>query len=128
MAPERKSDIKPLCDKHLVEMEADGTRRKTEGGADVWEYLVFHCTTPGCNRLLDRGEYITVSDSDGSLDPGSRNFISCEDGLMFIESVEGDRLIWRCCMVGCQRSRTTDRAFRPSDENTGNPGTNGTFP
>jgi hypothetical protein len=114
MAPERKSNIRPLCDKHLVEMEAARATRKI-GGADVWDYLVFRCSMPGCNRLLDRGEYISISDSDGSMEEGSRNHIGCEDGGMFIESVEGDRLIWRCCTVGCERSRTTDRDSRPSD-------------
>jgi hypothetical protein len=119
MAPERKSNIKPLCDKHLVEMEATRAIRKM-GGADVWDYSVFRCSALGCDRLLDRGEYVTRV-SDGSIDPDCKNFISCEDGhLMFIESVEEDRLVWRCCIVGCERSRTTDRDFRPSDENTVN--------
>jgi hypothetical protein len=35
---------------------------------------------------------------------------------MFIESIEEDRLIWRCSKVGCLKSRTTDRAFRPNDD------------
>lgn len=111
MAPKLKSDIKPLCDKHLVEMEAVGTRRKM-GGSDVWDCLAFRCSTQGCTRSFDSGGYTTIS--DGSIDPESRNFLGCEEGAMFVESVEGDRLIWRCSIVGCQRSRTTDRAFRPS--------------
>jgi hypothetical protein len=115
MAPELKRDIKPLCDKHLLEMEVTGTRRKM-GGLDVWDCIAFRCSTQGCTRLFDSGGYTTIS--DGLIDPGSRNFIGCEEGAMFIESVEEDRLIWRCCIVGCKRSRTTDRAFRPSDGET----------
>src|SRR5450756_1842024 len=112
MAPKMKSDIKPLCDKHLVEMEAARATEKM-GGSDVCDWFAFCCSMQGCARSFDTGGYTT--NSDGSIDPESRNFIGCEHGAMFIESVEGDRLIWRCCMVGCQRSSSTDRAFRPSD-------------
>jgi hypothetical protein len=94
-------------------MEAIRAIRKM-GGSDVWDYAVFRCSTPGCNRQLDRGEYTTVSDG---VIVERRSFVECEHGHgeMFIESVDGDRLIWRCSMVGCELSRTTDRAFRPSD-------------
>ena len=108
-----RSDIKPLCDKHpQVEMELVGVEAKM-GGSDVQRWLAFRCPMQDCTRLFDRGGYTTIS--DGSIDPESRNFIGCEHGAMFIESVEGDRLIWRCCMDGCERSRTTDRSFRPTD-------------
>lgn len=109
--PKMKSDIKPLCDKHLVEMEAVRVRAKM-GGSDVWTWPSFRCSTQGCTRSFDSGGYATIS--DGLVDPESRNFIGCEDGAMFVESVEEDRLIWRCSKVGCQQSRTTDRAFRTS--------------
>jgi hypothetical protein len=110
--PQMKNDIKPLCDKHVVEMEAVRVRAKM-GGPDVWTWPAFRCSMPDCTRSFDSGGYTTIS--DGLIDPESRNFIGCEDGAMFIESVKGDRLVWRCSIVGCQRSRTTDRAFRPSD-------------
>jgi hypothetical protein len=112
LEPKMKRDIKPLCDKHLVEMEAVGVEAKM-GGSDVWTWPASRCPTQGCTRSFDSGGYTTIS--DGSIDPESRNFIGCEDGAMFIESVVEDRLIWRCSIVGCQRSRTTDRAFRPND-------------
>jgi hypothetical protein len=108
---ETKSDIKPLCDRHLTEMEAVGLKAKM-GGTDVWTSAVFRCTEVGCARLFDSGGYTSVS--DGSIDPGSRNFVGCEDGAMFIETVEHSLLIWRCCKVGCKQSRTTDKAFHPS--------------
>jgi hypothetical protein len=107
-----KSNIKPLCDRHLTEMNAVGVEAKM-GGSDVWAWAVFRCAMHGCDRSFDSGGYTTTS--DGSIDPESRIFIGCEEGAMFIESVKGDRLIWRCSMSGCQRSRITDRAFRPSD-------------
>ena len=113
--PEMKSDIKPLCDKHIVEMEAVGPSAKM-GGSDVWEWPAFRCTIQDCARLFDSGGYATIS--NGSIDRESRNFIGCEDRAMFIESVEQDRLIWRCSKPGCQQSRTTDRAFRPTDDKT----------
>ncbi len=113
LVPKLKRDIKPLCDKHLVEMEAVGTRRKM-GGSDIWDCLAFRCPTQGCTRLFDSGGYTTIS--DGSTEQGSRNFIGCEEGAMFVESIQGDLLIWRCCIAGCERSRTTDRAFRPGDD------------
>jgi hypothetical protein len=115
LTPEMKSDIKPLCDKHLVEMESVRVRAKM-GGSDVWTWLAFRCSSQGCARSFHSGGYATIS--DGSLDAGSVSFIGCEDGAMFIESVEGDHLIWHCSKVGCQRTRTTDRAFRPSDVET----------
>jgi hypothetical protein len=105
-----KSDIKPLCDKHLLKMEAVGVSAKM-GGSDVWTWPAFRCPTAGCDRLFDSGGYRTFS--EGPVDPDSSNFIGCEDGAMFIERVEEDNLIWRCSKVGCQRSRTTDLAFCP---------------
>jgi hypothetical protein len=107
-AREMKSDIKPLCDRHLNEMEAVALRTKM-GGSDVWTSTVFRCAEVGCARVFDSGGYISVS--DGSIDPRTRNFVGCEDGAMFIESVDDGLLIWRCCKVGCGRSRTTERAF-----------------
>ena len=112
LTPEMKSDIKPLCDKHLIEMEPVRVRARM-GGSDVWIWPAFRCSSQGCARSFDSGGYTTTS--DGSIDPESRNFIGCEDGAMFIESVEGDQLIWRCSKVGCQQTRITDQAFRPSD-------------
>jgi hypothetical protein len=105
-----KVDVRPLCDKHLVAMEAAGVDAKM-GGTDVWHWVAFRCTRAGCLRLFDSGGYTTIA--DGSIDPGSRNFIGCEDGAMFIERIEGDRLIWRCSKAGCEQSRRTDRDFRP---------------
>jgi hypothetical protein len=64
-------------------------------------------------RLFESRGYLTIS--NGIADPNARTFIGCEDGTMFIERVDGDLLIWRCCRIGCQRSRKTDRAFRPID-------------
>src|SRR5260370_10790644 len=113
--PEMKSDIKPLCDKHMAEMEPLRVKANM-GRSDLWTWPAFRCPRQGCDRSFYSGGYATTS--DGSIDPGSGNFIGCEDGAMFIESVEGDRLIWRCSKVGCQRTRTTDRAFRPSDGET----------
>jgi hypothetical protein len=110
LAPEMKIEIKPLCDVHLVDMEATRVRAKM-GGSDVWDWPAFRCPKPGCTRSFHSGGYATIS--DGSIESGSGNSIGCEDGAMFIESVEEDRLIWRCSKVGCHRSRTTDRAFRP---------------
>jgi hypothetical protein len=108
-APDMKSDIKPLCDKHLLEMEAVGETAKM-GRSDVWTWPAFHCPMPGCNRSFASGGYTAFS--EGPVDPDSKNFIGCYDGAMFIESIEEGRLIWRCSKVGCQQSRTTDRAFR----------------
>jgi hypothetical protein len=108
--PDMKSDINPLCDKHMVEMEAVRVRAKV-GASEVWTWSAFRWSTRGCTRSFDSGGYTTIS--DGLIDPESGNFIGCEDGAMFIESVEEGRLIWRCSKVGCQQSRTTDRAFRP---------------
>jgi hypothetical protein len=110
--PEMKSDIKPLCDKHLVEMEALSMSAKM-GPPDVWTWPAFRCATQGCTRSFDSGGYTTIS--KGSVERESRNFIGCEDGVMFIENVEGDGLIWRCSKAGCQRLRTTDRSSHPSD-------------
>jgi hypothetical protein len=109
-APKLKCDIKPLCDKHLVEMEAVRVKAKM-GGSDEWTWDPFRCPVQGCTRSFDSGGYITVS--NGMIDPASRNFIGCEEGAMFVESVQEDRLIWRCCIDGCERSRATDRAFLP---------------
>jgi hypothetical protein len=106
-----KTDIKPLCDKHLTEMAAIGVTARM-GGSDVWNWPAFHCPAQGCTRLFDTGGHTTIS--NGSIDPDSRNFIGCDDGAMFIESVKEDGLIWRCSKKGCQQSRTTDRFFRPS--------------
>ena len=111
LVPEMKIEIKPLCDRHLVEMEPVGVRAKM-GGSDVWDYLAFRCPTQGCTRSFISGGYATIS--DGSI-MESGNVINCEHGAMFNESVEKDRLIWRCSKVGCQKSRTTDRPLRPSD-------------
>jgi hypothetical protein len=105
-----KSDIRPLCDRHLIEMEAVDVKAKM-GGTDVWTLPAFRCAGAGCTRMFDSGGYVDIS--DGSINPESRNFIGCEDGAMFIENVEGDLLIWRCCTVGCERSGTTDEAFHP---------------
>jgi hypothetical protein len=107
---EMQSDMRPLCDRHLTGMVAVGTRMKM-GGADVWTSIVFRCAEAGCARLFESGGYISAS--DGSIDPGTRNFLGCEDGAMFIESVEKDLLTWRCCKVGCELSRATDKAFHP---------------
>jgi hypothetical protein len=113
MNNEMKIDIKPLCDKHLTEMEAISVKAKM-GGSNLWTTPAFRCTTSGCTRLFESRGYLTIS--DGEADPGGRNFIHCEDGTMFVESVEEDRLIWRCSKIGCQRSRKTDRAFHPVDD------------
>lgn len=112
LAPEMKIEIKPLCDKHLVEMEAVRVKTKM-GGSDIWNTPAFRCSAPGCTRSFDSGGYTTIL--GGSIEPESTNFIGCEDGAMFIESIQEDRLIWRCSKDGCQKSRTTDRAFYPSD-------------
>ena len=108
---EMKSDIRPLCDRHLTEMGGVGTRLKM-GGADTWTSVVFRCAEEGCAQLFETGGYISIA--DGSIDPPTRNFLGCEDGAMFIESVENGLLTWRCCEVGCERSRITDKAFHPS--------------
>jgi len=108
LVPKMRIDIRPLCDKHLVEMEAVSVKAKM-GGSDEWAWPAFRCFMQGCARSFDSGGYTTIS--NGSIDPASRNFIGCEEGAMFIESVQGDRLIWRCSIAGCERSRTTDRAL-----------------
>jgi|SRR5277367_5658596 len=104
---EMKSDIRPLCDRHLIEMRTIGVEAKM-GGTDLWTWSAFRCTEPECSRLFDSG-YANIS--RGSVDPESRNLVSCEDGAMFIESVEEELLTWRCCKIGRDRSGTTDKAF-----------------
>jgi hypothetical protein len=86
LAPKMRSNIKPLCDKHLVEMEAVRVKAKM-GGSDECTWPAFRCSTQGCTRTFDSGGYTTIS--NGSIDPASRNFIGCEEGAMFVESVQG---------------------------------------
>ena len=56
LAPEMKIEIKPLCDKHLVEMEAVRVKTKM-GGSDIWNTPAFRCSAPGCTRSFDSGGY-----------------------------------------------------------------------
>jgi hypothetical protein len=74
---EMKIDVKPLCDKHLVEMGAVRMKAKM-GGSDIWTWAAFRCPAPGCTRSFDSGGYTTTV--GGSIDPESTNFIGCEDG------------------------------------------------
>jgi len=106
---EMKSHIRPLCDKHLVQMDAIGIQQKM-GGSDVWKCLAFRCPTRGCTRLFESRGYVTVS--DGLVDDEGRISLYCEHGVMFIENFDEDCLTWRCSKVGCDRSRMTDRGFR----------------
>jgi len=94
-------------------MEAVRVQAKMPG-SDVWTWPAFRCNTDGCVRLFESRGYLSIS--DGIADPNGRTFIGCEDGTMFIERIEANLLIWRCSRIGCQRSRKTDRTFRPVDD------------
>ncbi len=108
-----KLNVRPLCDEHFLPMEPVIVKLRI--GTDIWIEPAFHCPREGCVRSFESGGYISTI--DGSVVPESRNFIGCWDGAMYIECLEQDSLIWRCCRVGCERSRVTDRALRPTDKN-----------
>lgn len=112
MHDQMKSDIKPLCDKHLTEMEAVRVQANM-GGSDIWMWPAFRCNADGCTRLFESRGYLTIS--NGMADLVGRNCVGCDtDGeMMFIERVEEDRLIWRCSRNGCQQSKTTLRVSSP---------------
>jgi hypothetical protein len=106
MDDQMKIGIRPLCDKHLTEMEAVRVQANM-GGSDVWRWPAFRCNAANCTRLFESRGYLTIS--DGMADPIGRNCIRCDaDGeMMFIEKVEDDRLLWRCSKETCQQSRIT---------------------
>lgn len=113
MGDQMKSGIKPFCDKHLIEMEATRVQANM-GGSDISSWLAFRCNAEGCTRQFESRGYLTIS--DGMADLVGRNCIGCDmdGGMMFIERVEEDRLIWRCSRNGCQQSRITPRAIGPA--------------
>ena len=108
MDDQMKSDINPLCDKHLIEMEAIRVQAKM-GGSDVWRWPAFRCAASECTRLFESRGYLTIS--DGTADLVGRNRTVCDtDGeMMFIEKAEEDYLVWRCSKKGCQQSRKPPR-------------------
>jgi len=112
---ELKKDIRPLCDEHLEEqMDPVGIRFGESDPLLSGSWDAFKCPRAGCSRIFDSGGYRTLH--NGSIDSASEshNFVGCEDGAMFIERVDEDRLIWRCSKNGCEQSRTTDRVSRTS--------------
>jgi hypothetical protein len=112
---EFKKNIKPLCDEHLDEqMDPVGIRLGESDPLLSGVEDAFRCPRKGCSRIFDSGGYRSLHNGSIKSNRESHNFIGCEDGAMFIESVEEDRLIWRCSKNGCEQSRTTDRVSQAS--------------
>jgi hypothetical protein len=100
-----KPDIGPLCDIHHVEMNCGLLQTSKPDPFLSGSWLVYKCSVPECARIFDKEGYIDFI--DGVLVAESKNSVRCEHAAMFIESVSEMHLIWRCCCVGCERSKTT---------------------
>jgi hypothetical protein len=114
---ELKKNIRPLCDEHLDEqMNPVGIRFGKPDPLLSGVEDAFRCPREDCSRIFDSGGYRSLHDGSIESNRESHKFVGCEDGAMFIERVEEDRLTWRCSKSGCEQSRTTDRVSRTSVE------------
>lgn len=99
-----KTDIHPLCDRHLVQMRLIGMQQRMSAN-ETWRFPVFRCTQWGCTRVFEAGGYFTIVDGERDLE--GKLFIGCEHGAMFIARVEENDLVWHGCKAAC-----TDRCER----------------
>jgi hypothetical protein len=117
MSLDINTDIRPLCDRHFVEMCLVELRQRVSP-YETWSFPAFQCVEPGCIRVFISRGYFTVVDGERDLqDPF---FIGCEHGVMFIERMEEENLVWRSAKQGCMGSRITNRSFQniPSADRT----------
>lgn len=91
-------DIRPLCDRHLLEMHpAELTQNMSAN--ETWNFPVFRCPELGCTRVFDSRGYFNVVDGERDLEEPL--FIGCEHGAIFIARVEAVELVWRGSKIAC---------------------------